>query len=116
VENGRLIVSDQAIPFTGLNGERATEIAIRPENVILTDQSVAGEVLRLPADVRKVTFLGREAHYTLNTAIGEIIAQVADPSADFITMEGQAVGIRLPLSKISLFDRNGDVVRTGLAR
>ena len=45
-------------------------------------------MLALRAEVRKVTFLGREAHYMLTTPAGEIVAQVADPSADFIAMEG----------------------------
>ena len=70
-------------------------------------------MLALRAEVRKVTFLGREAHYMLTTDAGEIVAQVADPSADFIAMEGQPVEVRLPLSKIVLFDREGDLVKTG---
>ena len=69
-------------------------------------------MLALRAEVRKVTFLGREAHYMLTTPAGEIVAQVADPSADFIAMEGQPVEVRIPLSKIVLFDREGDLVKT----
>jgi iron(III) transport system ATP-binding protein len=115
VERGRLFVSDQSIPFAGSRGESASEIAFRPENVILTDQPVDGEVLTLRAEVRKVTFLGREAHYMLTSEAGEIVAQVADPSADFIAMEGKPVEVRLPLSKIALFDRTGDLVKTGPA-
>jgi ABC-type Fe3+/spermidine/putrescine transport system ATPase subunit len=113
VDGGRLTVGRQSIPFGEANGQSATEIAFRPENVILTDQAVDGETLSLRADVRKVTFLGREAHYMLTTEAGEIVAQVADPSVDFIAMEGKPVKVRLPLSKIVLFDRNGDLVRTG---
>jgi iron(III) transport system ATP-binding protein len=113
VEDGRLAVGGQTIPFDEERGESATEIAFRPENVILTDQPVDGGVLALRAEVRKVTFLGREAHYMLTTPAGEIVAQVADPSADFIAMEGQPVEVRIPLSKIVLFDGHGDLVKTG---
>ena len=38
-----------------------------------------GRAILLKGAVRKVTFLGREAHYTLTTEAGEIVAQVADP-------------------------------------
>jgi iron(III) transport system ATP-binding protein len=113
IEGGRLTVGSQTIPFAEERGESAIEIAFRPENVILTNQPVDGEVLALRAEVRKVTFLGREAHYMLTTPAGEIVAQVADPSADFIAMEGRPVEVRIPLSKIVLFDRSGDLVRTG---
>ena len=81
-------------------GKAPPRSPFRPENVILTDERIEGEVVALKADVRKVTFLGREAHYTLTTEAGEIVAQVADPRADFIVMEGKSVEVRLPLSKI----------------
>lgn len=116
VENDRLIVGSQSFPFAGLQAERAIEIAFRPENVVLANRPLGEEVLHLRAEVRKVTFLGREAHYMLTTEAGEIVAQVADPSSDFIDMEGKPVDVCLPLSKIVLFDRNGDLVVAGAAR
>ena len=116
VENGRLAVGSQSLPFALSQGESAIEIAFRPENVMLTDERIEGEFVALKADVRKVTFLGREAHYMLTTEAGEIVAQVADPRADFIVMEGKSVEVRLPLSKIVLFDHHGDLVATGPAR
>ncbi|MGO4570408.1 ABC transporter ATP-binding protein [Microvirga sp. 2TAF3] len=115
IEGGRLTVGSQSVPFSGGAKSGALEVAIRPENVVLTGEPIAGEAISLRGEVRKVTFLGREAHYTLKTEAGEIIAQVADPSADFIAMEGRPVDVRLPLAKIALFDQNGDVVKTGQA-
>ncbi|MDF2813681.1 MAG: transporter ATP-binding protein [Microvirga sp.] len=115
-ENGRLMVGTQSFPFAGVQAERAIEIAFRPENVVLANPPLDEEGLHLRAEVRKVTFLGREAHYMLTTEVGEIVAQVADPSADFIAMEGKLVDVCLPLSKIVLFDQNGDLVMTGAAQ
>lgn len=115
VHDGQLTVGNQTVVFPNWCGDSAIEIAFRPENVVLTDEQMDGEVLCLRTEVRKVTFLGREAHYMLTTEAGEIVAQVADPTADFIAMEGQQVNVRLPLAKISLFDINGDVVKPGRA-
>ncbi|MBF9235191.1 ABC transporter ATP-binding protein [Microvirga alba] len=114
LDGGRLVVGGQSIPFPGSEG--AVEVAIRPENVVLAGAGGEGDAILLKGEVRKVTFLGREAHYTLKTDVGEIVAQVADPEHDFIVMEGRQVEIRLPLNKIALFRPNGDVVKAGPAR
>jgi hypothetical protein len=90
-------------------------VAIRPENVLLAGMAHEGEAIALKGLVQKVTFLGREAHYTLKTDAGDIVAQVADPAHDFITMEGRQVDIRLPVQKIVLFRESGDVIDAGQA-
>lgn len=113
LEGGRLLVGSQSLEYPGADAGGVCELAIRPENVVLARQMTGGEAVALRGEVRKVTFLGREAHYALKTEAGEIIAQVADPSADFIAMEGQSVDVALPLGKIALFDQNGDVVKVG---
>ncbi|MEZ0170402.1 ABC transporter ATP-binding protein [Microvirga sp. TS319] len=112
LEDGRLTVGGQSIAYP--SGEAGTvEVAIRPENVLLSLEAAPGETITLKGEVMKVTFLGREAHYTLKTEAGEIVAQVADPAHDFIAMEGRSVEIRLPFSKIALFRPNGDVIEAG---
>jgi ABC-type Fe3+/spermidine/putrescine transport system ATPase subunit len=114
LETGRLLISGQQIPYpTSASGP--VEVAIRPENVLLAGMAYAGETIFLEGIVQKVTFLGREAHYSLKTNAGDIIAQVADPDHDFIEMEGHKVDIRLPLEKIVLFRENGDVIDAGQA-
>ncbi|MCB8819653.1 ABC transporter ATP-binding protein [Microvirga rosea] len=113
LDGGKLVVGSQSLPFPALPKSGPPELAIRPENVILTRQEAQGEAISLRGEVRKVTFLGREAHYTLRTEVGEIIAQVMDPSADFIAMEGQGIDILLPLAKCALFDADGDLVSMG---
>jgi iron(III) transport system ATP-binding protein len=116
LEGGRLVVGRQTVAFPGAGGPGIVEVAIRPENVLLAGMAGNGPAISLAGEVRKVTFLGREAHYTLKTEAGEIVAQVADPERDFIEMEGRPVEIRLPLDKIVLFSSNGDVIDLEAAR
>jgi iron(III) transport system ATP-binding protein len=110
IQGGQLTVGNNSVPFAHGVGTGAVEVAIRPENVVLSGAGSDGEALALKGEVRKVTFLGREAHYTLRTEVGEIVAQVADPDHDFIEMEGKPVEVRLPLRKVVLFQANGDVL------
>jgi ABC-type Fe3+/spermidine/putrescine transport system ATPase subunit len=115
VQGGQLTVGSRRVPFPHAAETGRVEVAIRPENVLLAGPGHEGEAIALRGEIRKVTFLGREAHYTLTTEAGEIVAQVADPDRDFIAMEGRPVEVRLPLSKVVLFRSNGDVVRPGHA-
>ncbi|SCZ07355.1 ABC transporter ATP-binding protein [Microvirga guangxiensis] len=114
IEGGRLIVGTQSAASPA-NESGPVEVAIRPENVQLSLGHADSEAIALKGEVLKVTFLGREAHYTLKTEVGEVVAQVADPEHDFIEMEGRPVEVRLPLSKIVLFRSNGDVIGAGQA-
>ena len=114
LEDGRLLVGSQSIVHASREAG-AVEVAIRPENVELAVTPSENETITLKGEVLKVTFLGREAHYTLRTEAGEIVAQVADPAQDFIAMEGRPVEVRLPLQKIVLFRPNGDVIHAGQA-
>ncbi|MGO4387878.1 ABC transporter ATP-binding protein [Microvirga sp. 2YAF29] len=113
IEDGHLLISGHRIAYPATPG--GVEVAIRPENVLLAGMPYDGEAIALKGIVQKVTFLGREAHYTLKTDAGEIVAQVADPAHDFIAMEGRQVDVRLPLQKIVLFRENGDVIDAGQA-
>ena len=115
LDGGRLRVGSQAVDFP-VNASGSVEVAIRPENVELASTSSLGGTIALKGEVLKVTFLGREAHYTLRTEAGEIVAQVADPAQDFIEMEGRSVEVHLPIQKIALFHLNGDVLDAGQSR
>jgi iron(III) transport system ATP-binding protein len=112
--DGRLHIGGQTIAYP-VGTSEPVEVAIRPENVLLAGMAFEGETISLRGEVQKVTFLGREAHYTLRTEVGEIVAQVADPAHDFIEMEGRQIDVRLPLQKIVLFRENGDVIDAGRA-
>nr|WP_246215733.1 ABC transporter ATP-binding protein [Microvirga makkahensis] len=115
LEGGRLRVGSQSIDYP-VDASGCVEVAIRPENVALASAPLQEGMVALKGEVLKITFLGREAHYTLRTEAGEIVAQVADPAQDFIGMEGRAVEVRLPLQKLVLFHPNGDVLDAGQAR
>jgi ABC-type Fe3+/spermidine/putrescine transport system ATPase subunit len=114
LESGRLLIGGQTIAYPAA-ASGPVEVAIRPENVLLAGMVFEGETIELRGTVQKVTFLGREAHYSLKTDAGEVVAQVADPAHDFIQMEGRQVEVRLPLQKIALFSENGDVIEAGQA-
>jgi len=115
IEGGHLIVGSQSAAYS-TDASGPVEVSIRPENVQLAVIPSEGETISLKGEVQKVTFLGREAHYTLKTEAGGIVAQVADPTHDFIEMEGRTVDVRLPLQKIVLFRPNGDVIGAEQAR
>ena len=115
LEGGRLLVGSRSVAYPA-SETGSVEVAIRPENVELGASPSEGEAISLKGEVLKVTFLGREAHYTLKTEAGTIVAQVADPTHDFIAMEGRSVEVRLPLRKIVLFRPNGDVIDSGQTR
>ncbi|MFD2261975.1 ABC transporter ATP-binding protein [Lacibacterium aquatile] len=103
---GALTLGGQEAGFKVAGSDGAVSVAIRPENVVIRTQSSAaasaGE-LHLSGTVTKSTFLGKEAHYTLKTPIGDLVAQVFDPTQDLLQATGQAVDVLLPLNKLVVF-------------
>jgi ABC-type Fe3+/spermidine/putrescine transport system ATPase subunit len=91
------------------------DIAIRPENVHLAPAAGDGKhAIVVPGDVEKVIFLGREAHYVVATELGQIVAQVAEPGPDALSLAGSRVSVALPHDRIVAFDGNGDRRAVGL--
>jgi iron(III) transport system ATP-binding protein len=106
LSGGALTLGGQkaGLSVEGANGP--VSVAIRPENVVIRTQASgaagAGE-LALSGTVAKSTFLGKEAHYTLKTPVGDLVAQVFDPTPDMLTVTGQTVDVLLPLQKLVVF-------------
>ncbi len=85
------------------------EIAIRPENVLIDPAGPdSAGCVRFAANIRKAAFLGREAHCTLTSQHGEIIAQLANPKQDFSALAGKPVTLGLPLARLQLFAMSGE--------
>ncbi len=107
-QEGRVRIGPYTLPFSAPGGN-GFDLAIRPENVVVGHGgSGDGRAILLKGAVRKITFLGREAHYTLMTEAGEIVAQVTDPTRDLLGVEGRTVDIALPYDKVVLFTSGGD--------
>ncbi|MHB2170060.1 ABC transporter ATP-binding protein [Alsobacter sp. R-9] len=106
---GRLHVGPTPLPLA--NAARPpVEIAIRPENVRLcTLVDPADDGIALQGTVRKVTFLGREAQYTVDTPAGAMVAQVAEPDSATLAAEGREIRVVLPYGRIIAFDAQGDL-------
>jgi ABC-type Fe3+/spermidine/putrescine transport system ATPase subunit len=87
------------------------ELAIRPEHVSLhADQATTAAGVTLVGTVRKTTFLGREAHYTIDTDAGAITALLVDPTSELLTVTDRALTIVLPFDRIVAFDAQGDAL------
>ena len=91
----------------------AVELAIRPEEVTL--EASAEPALRLPATLRKVTFLGREIHCVLDSAAGKLLHQARISSPDLLGCEGRAVQAALPLAQLTLFGADGSRIGADFA-
>ena len=84
------------------------ELAIRPEDLSL----IAGEVppadaIVLAGKVQKCTFLGREVVYLVDTELGAVIYQAANPTRMLLALAGQEVRLALPTDRIALFAPGG---------
>jgi ABC-type Fe3+/spermidine/putrescine transport system ATPase subunit len=89
------------------------ETAIRPEEVILGRSSAPG--LRLPAILRKVTFLGREIHCVLESEAGRLLHHARTSSPDLLGAEGRTIEVTCPLAHLTLFDPEGVRIQAELA-
>jgi len=91
----------------------AVELAIRPEDVLIGPSAEPG--LRLPASLRKVTFLGREIHCVLDSEPGKLLHQARTSSPDLLGREGRAVEAVLPLAHLALFGADGSRIEADFA-
>ena len=96
-QEGRVRIGPYTLPFSARGGN-GFDLAFRPENVVVGPRRIGRRPSVLKGGVRKITFLGREAHYMLMTEAGEIVAQVADPTRDFIACRRPTGGHRAPLT------------------
>ena len=86
-------------------------IAIRPENLGLAGGSISGEAIA--GTVKKFTYLGREAHLLVATAVGDLVIHVANPSrSESLAMDG-AVQVMVPRDGVMAFDAAGKRIAMG---
>ena len=82
------------------------EVAIRPEDLSLG--AAVGGAIVLRATVRKCTFLGREIVHVVDTELGPLVHQAANPTPEQLALAGQEVDLSLPTDRIALFTPAGD--------
>jgi iron(III) transport system ATP-binding protein len=98
--------TDQLVESLGLGG--VERWAIRPERLTLAAPGEAG----LAGTVTRYTYLGREAHVHVATAVGSLAVQVANPGMTAASAVGDAVVLKFDLKALLAFDAGGKRVET----
>jgi iron(III) transport system ATP-binding protein len=94
----------------GLGMAGATQWAVRPERLALARPGEPG----LSGRVTRYTYLGREAQVHVDTPVGNLVVQVADPGVTAASAPGDAVTLRVDPRALMAFDAEGK--RRGTAR
>lgn len=95
----------------GLSIPAGSTVAIRPENLGLAGGNIAGE--ELEGTVRKFTYLGREAHLLVATALGDLVIHVANPSRNQSLAVGAPARVLVPRDGLMAFDAAGKRIPLG---
>jgi iron(III) transport system ATP-binding protein len=89
------------------------EAAVRPEDIhIARPNAEAPPGIRLAATVTKLSFMGREAQYTLAAPDGgAVLVHLPNPERGLLSESGHALEIVIPWRRIAWFDpASGDRV------
>jgi len=97
--------TDRLVMALGLVPSPQTSWAVRPENIGLAGEGMNGEPLS--GTVKKFTYLGREAHLQVTTAVGDIVAQISNPSRSTALEAGAEVTLVLPRDCLMAFGPDG---------
>ena len=97
--------TDLLVKALGLTPSATTGWAVRPENLGLAGGAISGE--QLPGTVKKYTYLGREAHLQVTTAVGDLVIHVSNPSRTEILAAGAATTVVIPRDGLMAFGADG---------
>lgn len=97
--------TDRLVASLGLVPSANTTWAVRPENIGLAESGMKGEPLS--GTVKKFTYLGREAHLQVTTPVGDIVAQISNPSRTTVLEAGAATTLIVPRDCLMAFDSSG---------
>jgi iron(III) transport system ATP-binding protein len=88
---------DAMLGQLGLSAPGATSWSVRPERLgLAASGSAADGAAVLSGTVTKYTYLGREAHVQVETPVGTLVVQVANPGMSATRNEGEAVSVLVP--------------------
>ena len=102
----------EAAAHLGLGAERQGSAAgrswaIRPEHIGIVDGKELPDRITLRGSVLKYTYLGREAHVLVRTAVGHLVVQLANPAPTLSMSEGSAVALAFRRADVLAFDESG---------
>jgi iron(III) transport system ATP-binding protein len=97
----------------GLGAIQAETWAIRPERLLLAKASPGAGGAIITGTVSKYTYLGREAHLQVETAIGDLVVQIANPGRNSGRSPGDAVSLSVIRAAMMGFDDQGQRISTG---
>lgn len=95
----------------GISLPDGASLTVRPENLGLTGGTIAGH--ELDGTVKKFTYLGREAHLLVATALGDLVIHVANPSRNQSLAVGAAARVLVPRDGLIAFDATGRRIPLG---
>ena len=106
---------DALLGQLGLSAPAGATWAVRPERLGLGSAGTAGGdgVVSVPGMVVKYTYLGREAHVQVETALGMIVVQVANPGMAATRDTGEQVSVLVPRDVPMAFGADGARLSTG---
>ncbi len=106
----------EAVPHLGIAAaEGAHTWTLRPEHIRLAQDGADAGRVRIEGTVEKYTYLGREAHILVATAMGRLVAQIADPAPGLAFTAGSPVALAFRREDVLAFDRQGLRVPAGAA-
>ena len=93
----------------GLGIAGAEDWAVRPERLALAGPGEAG----LAGTVTRYTYLGREAQVHVDTPVGNLVVQVADPGVTAASAAGDPVTLRIDPRALMAFGADGRRIGAG---
>jgi iron(III) transport system ATP-binding protein len=97
--------TDRLLGSLGIGAPSSASWAIRPENLWLAAEGVKG--VPLQGTVKKYTYLGREAHVQVTTAVGDLVVHISNPSRTAVLETGSTTTLIVPPDGLLAFDAAG---------
>ena len=105
---GEVGIGDGARTLPALAGRSEVTLAVRPEDVAVSDPGQCPDTIRIEGTVRKVTYAGREALYCLQDAGGfSVVAHVNRPDPAHLAAVGERLVVEFLLARVHAFDPAG---------
>jgi ABC-type Fe3+/spermidine/putrescine transport system ATPase subunit len=97
--------TDRLVAALGLTPAAGSTWTVRPENLGLAGGGMTGEALK--GTVKKFTYLGREAHLQVTTPVGDLVAQISNPSRTTVLEAGTETTVIVPRDCLMAFAADG---------
>ncbi|HPZ15124.1 MAG TPA: ABC transporter ATP-binding protein [Sphaerochaeta sp.] len=98
------------LPMTNLKeveSGQSVVVSVRPEELVIKEEEVAGKGNCLRATVVYSTFLGLNTHYIVELDSGERVEIIQESQIDDIIENGTFIGLTIKAEKINVFTEDG---------